>query len=335
MYLEGIFFGSSDIKTQLANEYNKFKGIDSEFTSLMKKVSSKPALIDVIAISGLQKTLERLQDYLQKIQKALGDYLETQRQQFARFYFVGDDDLLDIIGNAKDVTNVQRHFPKMYAGIVLLQSEKEGSDDVVKGMCSKEGEQVGFFKDVKIAEDPRINVWLSKVDNEMMNSLAIELEKSVKDINENKSIGVIELHPAQIILLALQVNWCFLVEQGFQQNQLQPVIDYVLEFLGQLAESVLKDHPKSLRQKFEQIITDFVHQRDVTRQLQNLKITNKNDFAWQYHMRFNWNLREQDVSKKLLIQMGNASFHYGFEYLGVAEKLVQTPLTDKCFLTLT
>ena len=49
-----------------------------------------------------------------------------QREAFARFYFIGDDDLLDIIGNSRDVTNVQRHFPKMYAGIVLLQSEKEG-----------------------------------------------------------------------------------------------------------------------------------------------------------------------------------------------------------------
>lgn len=37
---------------------------------------------------------------------------------------------------------------------------------------------------VKIAEDPRINIWLGKVDNEMMNSLAVELEQSVKDIND-------------------------------------------------------------------------------------------------------------------------------------------------------
>ena len=64
VYLEGIFFGSSDIKTQLANEYNKFKSIDNEFTSLMKKVGQKPALMEVMSIQGLQKTLERLSDFL-------------------------------------------------------------------------------------------------------------------------------------------------------------------------------------------------------------------------------------------------------------------------------
>ncbi|CAD8134930.1 unnamed protein product [Paramecium octaurelia] len=338
VYLEGIFFGSSDIKTQLQNEYNKFKDIDSQFTNLMKKVAQKPQLMDVQGIPNLAKTLERLSDFLQKIQKALGDYLETQRQAFARFYFVGDDDLLDIIGNSKDVTNVQRHFPKMYAGIVQLQSRKDGNDDVVLGMSSKEGEVVPFSKEVKIAEDPRINIWLGKVDNEMMNSLALDLEKSVLDIqaNQQNRMKVIEEHPAQIILLALQVGWCFSVESSFNnEQQMKQTLQYVLEFLSELAESVLKDHPKQLRQKFEQIITDFVHQRDVIRLLMNNKINNKNDFGWQYHMRFNWNSKEADPGKRLLIQMGNAQFHYGFEYLGVAEKLVQTPLTDKCFLTLT
>lgn len=49
-------------------------------------------------------------------------------------------------------------------------------------MSSKEGEMVSFSKEIKIIEDPRINIWLGKVDNEMMNSLALDLEKSVIDI---------------------------------------------------------------------------------------------------------------------------------------------------------
>lgn len=78
-----------------------------------------------------------------------------------------------------------------------------------------------------------------------------------------------------------------------------------------------------------------MHQRDVTRLLIKQKVTSPKDFAWQYHMRFTWFMKEPDVLKKLLIQMSNAQFHYGFEYLGIGEKLVQTPLTDKCYLTLT
>ena len=75
MYLESIFLGSSDIKEMLMNEYNRFKGIDSEFTSLMKKVSSKPNIIETMNIQGLQKNLTRLIDMLSNIQKALSDYL--------------------------------------------------------------------------------------------------------------------------------------------------------------------------------------------------------------------------------------------------------------------
>lgn len=72
----------------------------------------------------------------------------------------------------------------MYAGIVSLLSRRDGNDDVVLGMSSKEGESVDFSKEVKIVEDPKINVWLTKVNDEMMNSLAIELEKSVIEIQD-------------------------------------------------------------------------------------------------------------------------------------------------------
>jgi dynein heavy chain 1 len=149
----------------------------------MKKVSSKPNIIETMNMQGLQKTLTRIIDMLSNIQKALSDYLETQRAAFARFYFVGDEDLLEIIGNSKDVAIVQKHFTKMYAGITALQNQKAESDLILR-MCSREGEVVDFKKPVNITEDPKINVWLTKVDNEMRFSLATFLEEVMSNITK-------------------------------------------------------------------------------------------------------------------------------------------------------
>jgi dynein heavy chain 1 len=134
------------------------------------------------------------------------------------------------------------------------------------------------------------------------------------------------------------VLWSFKVETALINGggeQLKTVENYVLNFLAVLAESVMANLQKDLRQKFEQAITDFVHQRDVVRILIRDNIVSNKVFAWLYFMRMIYYPKEQDILKKLLIQMANANFHYGFEYLGVGEKLVQTPLTDRCFLTLT
>ena len=60
-----------------------------------------------------------------------------------------------------------------------------------------------------------------------------------------------------------------------------------------------------------------------------LRIDSETNFMWLYRMRFYFNTSETDVLKKLEIRVSRATFYYGFEYLGVAEKLVQTPLTDK------
>jgi dynein heavy chain 1 len=136
----------------------------------------------------------------------------------------------------------------------------------------------------------------------------------------------------------MQVSWSNKVEESLEKKKGQSLTlieDQIKLTLEMLAERVLTDLKKDIRQKYEQLITDLVHQREVTRQLINERVTSASEFVWLYHMRFYWRPKEKDSLQKLNIQMANGHFYYGFEYLGVGEKLVQTPLTDRCYLTLT
>lgn len=53
---------------------------------------------------------------------------------------MGDEDLLEIIGNSKNVPRLQKHFKKMFAGVhSVILSEDQSK---VLGISAKEGEQV-------------------------------------------------------------------------------------------------------------------------------------------------------------------------------------------------
>ena len=63
--------------------------------------------------------------------------------------------------------------------------------------------------------------------------------------------------------------------------------------------------------------------------LQVTQTTKTTNWNWFKQLKF---LEQQD---SVGILMSDATFVYTFEYQGNAQKLVYTPLTDKCYLTLT
>ncbi|KAL9129037.1 MAG: hypothetical protein Q9217_002407 [Psora testacea] len=342
VYLEGVFTGNADIKHLLPVESSRFQNINSEFFAVLKKVYKSPFVLDVLNISGVQKSLERLAELLNKIQKALGEYLERERISFPRFYFVGDEDLLEIIGNSNDIMRIAKHFRKMFAGLSGLLIDEEA---IITGFTSKEGEQVQLKRSISLVKTPKINDWLASLESNMKLTLAellCEAEQLFRAIVRAPDIDAllftqyVTSFPAQVAVLATQVVWTASVDSALAASGegLQALFNTSIKLLELLAAMVLGELDGLTRKKCEHLITEFVHQRDVIGKLMKAHAAGPNHYLWLLQMRYTYK-HEGDSADRLRIRMANADLAYGFEYLGVPERLVRTPLTDRCFLTCT
>ena len=190
VYLEGIFFGSADIKAQLPAEWSRFKSVDGEFITLMRHISNRPYAMEALNIENLQRTLERLANLMTVIQKALGAYLEKQRSDLSRFYFLGDDDLLEIIGNASEPGKVLPHLGKMFASIATLNSipcEEDGALTKFDAMISKDGEKVQLDAPITVTNKMNVKDWLKELENGMHTTLAKLLNTAVTEVQSAKA----------------------------------------------------------------------------------------------------------------------------------------------------
>uniref|UniRef100_UPI000D2FB652 cytoplasmic dynein 2 heavy chain 1 n=1 Tax=Maylandia zebra TaxID=106582 RepID=UPI000D2FB652 len=85
-----------------------------------------------------------------------------------------------------------------------------------------------------------------------------------------------------------------------------------------------------LQLKLKALILDIIHNISVVKQLNQAGVTTTDAWAWKKQLRF-----YMGPDQCCHIHMVDAQFSYTYEYQGNVAKLVHTPLTDKCYLTLT
>ncbi|CAM9277540.1 unnamed protein product [Ascophyllum nodosum] len=334
MYLESIF-GSPDIVRQLPAAAKMFQAVDRSWRHIMSITADEPLAIKQGLVGSRKETFASHNAALDKIQKSLEEYLETKRAAFPRFYFLSNDELLEILSQAKDPQAVQPHLRKCFDNLVgLAFGDEPGSIDI-HSMVSPEGESVPLGKNLKARG--YVEDWLSQVEARMKTSLHGFMKAGLLDYDTKPRDEWVGCHPGQVVATVAQMTWARGTEKALRADD--PVAEmerwydtYVVE-LTKLIVRIRGDLSKLERSIIVALVTTDVHARDIIDELHENKasVDSMQNFTWQQQLRYYWDMDLDDC----LVRHSDARIRYGYEYMGATSRLVITPLTDRCWLTLT
>ncbi|KIH68598.1 dynein heavy chain, region 2 [Ancylostoma duodenale] len=134
----------------LPAEASRFARVDSEF-----HVVRDARLVSLCNRQSLRKSLELVTDQLNRCQKALNQFLEEKRSAFPRFYFLGDDDLLEILGQSTNPTVIQSHLKKLFQGIDKVVFGP--GNETISAVLSAQGEVVQLSRPVRVVAQVEVS----------------------------------------------------------------------------------------------------------------------------------------------------------------------------------
>ncbi|RYH30478.1 hypothetical protein EON65_05000, partial [archaeon] len=345
LYLEPIF-SSDDIMRQMPTEGKMFKAVDNTWRVSMAQTYAEPSCVKIARKPGFLESLIEANAKLEQIQKGLNDYLETKRLAFPRFFFLSNDELLEILAETKDPLRVQPHLKKCFDGIAKLQFQPNLD---ITACYDPKDERLDF--PYEKVNHKRINPndsggnverWLIEVETMMKKSLAFTIDASMKDYMRTDRIEWLRGWQGQVVICVNQTRWCFDVEKTISDGvKGEGLINYYERLCMELmrtVELVRGDIPKALRVSIGALVVMDVHNRDTVHELCSSDINSISDFDWLSQLRYYWN--PDGVSARtgkpasVECKMINAMAQYAYEYIGNQDRLVITPLTDRCYRTL-
>jgi dynein heavy chain len=349
--LESVFTGG-DIAKQMPLEAKKFSKIDKEWAKVMAKAYETQIVTECCANEVLRAALPVMYQELEKCQKSLEGYLEQKRNKFPRFYFVSNPGLLIILSQGSDPLSMNDHYEKVFDAISYVEHNKKDKTIIERmhGDGGKGHEIVPFSTNVRAVGN--IEDWLVELLRKMqltMKDIARNCSSDVAQIASDISQlrNFVDSYISQFALLGIQMLWTTDMQSTLEtlrskKNAMKECNLRQSEILREMSSWCLLDlGTKVNRRKIETLVTIHVHQRDVTTELAGLarikKIHDANDFEWLKQARFYFRGSAGDeVSDDgaCVISITDVEFNYQYEYLGAKERLVVTPLTDRCYITL-
>ncbi|XP_036144833.1 dynein heavy chain 3, axonemal isoform X1 [Monomorium pharaonis] len=325
MYLEPIF-SSEDIMRQMPTESRNFRRIDKIWRSIMSYVFDNRRVTDATAMPNMLQEFKLCNSLLEEIQKGLNDYLEKKRLFFPRFFFLSNDELLEILSETKDPQRVQPHLRKCFEGISKLRFTK---DEEIIGMLSAEEEYVPLSGKIYPADAKgMVERWLCQVEELMVISLRDVAEQSIIAYFDAMREEWVLSWPGQIVICSSQIHWTSEVYESFEDRSTASYLHKCTDQIEDIVALVRGKLEPGARITLNALIVIDVHARDVVKLLVDKRVDNPSDFNWIAQLRYYW------LDDCITVSMVTTNIMYAFEYLGNTSRLVITPLTDRCYRTL-
>jgi dynein heavy chain, axonemal len=341
--LEAIFLTSEDIRSQLPDDTKRFEQMDSSFKEVMKQAVDVPNVVEVCSFDGLEENLREMVGTLETCQKSLNEYLDMKKKIFPRFYFVSNVALLDILSNGNNPPAIMPYVSDCYDALSkLIFSEDEAGKTIIDEahtMIAKDGEHIELDKPFKIVG--AVENWLNDLTKAMKDCLRSILSAGLEAASawgpDNPRHGWVFQYPAQVVLQTSLIDWTEVTENALDElvNGDEDAVKGALNLMNGRINNLIKlvqgKLKKPDRGKIIALITLDVHGREVVERLIRDKCEGPEAFAWQQQLKFYWS----DATKDCVIRICDYRTFYSYEYIGNTGRLVITPLTDRCYITLT
>ncbi|KAK2522532.1 hypothetical protein Q9233_010529 [Columba guinea] len=242
------------------------------------------------------------------------------------------------------ILQVQRHLSKLFDNLARMKFQLDSEQKPTKvglGMYSREEEYVSFsepcdcsgqvrekslsIKTVRWSLLPCPSCEISCQDVAELHCSPLIHEKSWKRVNQPISLGGSLLHPD----LVDNRGWDCLCQGGGRLRECD-------EGISQEASDPA-EHPRyhadraALQGRQTGIMTICTIDVHARAKMITQKVDNAQAFIWLSQLRHRWS----DEERHCFANICDAQFLYSYEYLGNTPRLVITPLTDRCYITLT
>ena len=341
MYLESIFMTSEDIKRQLPKEAVLFDQVNEAYKTLTEDIVKHPVAKDACSKEGRFDLLTEMDEKLETIQKSLDQYLETKRQAFPRFYFLSNDDLLEILGQQKDPSQVQKHIKKCFVGIKTLDLISPGAQGnrtyEALAMKSKDGEVVSLSRTVIV--DGPVEGWLNEVEAVMFSTVAKQCSLTLQAYRGKKDKWIREW-PGQMLITVGLISWTAectraldLIMKGNNKSALKQAKKKEIGYINQSVRYGAGQSDEDRAQEaggahYDGDSQSRRHGQDGEGGML-VRPTLTGSRSSEYTL-----IMIQGEFGEVMVRQTNQSMEYGYEYQGNNGRLVVTPLTDRCVLTL-